>query len=777
LARDALPDGVGLVDLGEHRLRDLSRAERVFQVIAPMLPASFPVLRSPDGSATTLCAPLTRFVGRERELRAIAGAFDDSRLVTLTGVGGVGKTRLALQAAPELLQKSPDGVFVVELGGLNDATAVDASIAASLVVQQQPGQTITDTVLSFLGNKRLLLVLDNCEHLVEAVAHLVARILSVAPGVRVLATSREALRVDGEQVMTVPSLAVPAEGAAPDLLASTEAVQLFVDRARATRSEFVLSVENANAVMQLCRRLDGIPLAIELAAARVRSMTPGEIALRLDQRFRLLTGGNRTAASRHQTLRGAIDWSYDALEPAERTLLARLAVCAGGWDLSAAEAIGTRGAIDAFDVDDTVGRLVDKSLVQAIDTGDATRYKMLETIREYALERLDASGETADVRTRHTAYYTSFAQRAGAGLKGPDERAWLGRLEDELDNLGAAVTWSLASGNTHYASACVAALSLLGVRIEPAVSSWASNILACEDARNDREYPVVLAFAGWVRLGEGRAEDATGLYELALARIKDPDAPASVVCRVLAVSGMEPSLGQNPAVHAQQMLRAAKAADDDYEAAVALNLLAVGRYMAGESAALTTAEESLRTARRCGSPTAIAYCCFTTAMICAAADPARAISLLDDAEHAGDIAANTFAVITASTVRSGLLSLAGEHRAAAAALLDSARQAFRYGRREQQATSLFGVAAALAVLGYPEPAAVTLGWAQSVLVSHDPLGDFNLTEDLTAALADLPDTLGDDRYASLRAQGAAMTAEQILEYAHEPAEHDPSTAP
>src|SRR5262249_56537960 len=257
------------------------------------------------------------------------------------------------------------------------------------------GKTITDSLLSFLSNKRLLLVIDNCEHLLDSVAQLVCRMLSVAPGVRVLATSREALRIDGEQVMTVPSLRVPDEAAALDVLATTDAVRLFVDRARATRSEFLLTVDNAAAVTQLCRRLDGIPLAIELAAARVRSMTPSEIAARLDQRFRLLTGGTRTAASRHQTLRAAIDWSYDALEPGERTLLARLWVCRGGFDLPAAEAIGAGADLDVFDIDDLVGRLVDKSLVLAADHGESTRYKMLETIREYALDRLDASGEIA----------------------------------------------------------------------------------------------------------------------------------------------------------------------------------------------------------------------------------------------------------------------------------------------------------------------------------------------------------------------------------------------
>jgi predicted ATPase/class 3 adenylate cyclase len=768
LARDALSEAVGLIDLGEHGLRDLTRAEHVFQVSAPSLAPSFPPLRSLESYATNLPAQMTAFVGRDHELTETAGALADSRVVTLTGVGGVGKTRLALQVAAEMLPEFPDGVFFVELGGINDTSAIDESIAATLLVQQQPGQTITESLLSFLGNKRLLLVIDNCEHLLEATAYLVLRMLGVAPGLRVLTTSREALRIDGEQVFTVPSLAVPDESTSLDVLVTSDAVRLFVDRARATRSEFALSAENAVAVAQLCRRLDGIPLAIELAAARVRSMTPTEIAARLDQRFRLLTGGTRTAASRHQTLRGAIDWSYDALEPAERALLGRLAVCVGGFDLSAAEAIGAGGEIDAFDVDDVLGRLVDKSLVHATEAGDVTRYKLLETIREYALERLDASGQTAEVRTRHAAHYTDFAQRAGAGLKGPDERAWLERVESEFDNLRAAVTWSLASGDVHAACACVSALGLSGLRIEPVIAAWADSIVACDAAADDVEYPAVLAVAAWARMGEGHADEAIGLCEAALERLNQIPAPPLVVCRVLeSLGGIEPQVGRNPTAHARQWLRVAQAASDDYEAALALNLIAIGQYMAGEHAALTSAEESLAHARQCGSPTAIAYCCFTTAMVCADAHPDRALNLLDESQRAAEAAANTFALIVATTVRSTLLSRAGEHQAAAAAFLAVAREAFQYGRREQQATSLVGVAGSLAAQRQGEPAAaVVLGWVESLLGALHEIVGFTHHDGPWPALLRLPEDLGDD-YASLHDQGAAMTAEEILEYAHD----------
>ena len=261
-------------------------------------------------------------------------------------------------------------------------------------------------------------MLDNCEHLLDPASKLADEILRRAQGVTVLATSREPLRVGGEHVVAVPSLGLPKEDALSLAQAESDAVRLFVQRAQSARSGFSLNQDNAQAVFQLCRRLDGIPLAIELAAARVRSMAPSEIAARLDQRFRLLTGGARTAVDRHQTLRRAIDWSYDLLEPEERTLLGRLAVCVGGLDLAAAEVIGSGGTIDSLDVDDLLGRLVDKSLVTPVDMGDATRYRMLETVREYALERLNATGETVQMRSPHVAHYAPFATQGRSGAEG-----------------------------------------------------------------------------------------------------------------------------------------------------------------------------------------------------------------------------------------------------------------------------------------------------------------------------------------------------------------------
>jgi predicted ATPase len=647
-----------------------------------------------------------------------------------------------------------------------DVGAVPESLATALLVRQQQGQTIADSLLSFLSNKHLLLVLDNCEHLLEPAARLVSQILSVAPEVWVLATSREALRVDGEQVITVPSLALPQDTPSPDLAAAAEAVRLFVDRARAIRPEFSLTVENAAAVAQLCRRLDGVPLAIELAAARIGSMAPNEIMARLDQRFRLLTGGTRTAASRHQTLRRAIDWSYEALEPAEQGLLGRLSVCLGGFDLAAAEAIGTGGTIDAFDVDDALSRLVDKSLVLATDLAGTTRYKMLETIRDYALERLEATGETPEIRAAHAEHYAGFAEQAGVGLKGPDERAWLSRVEDELDNLRAAVMWSLATGETGLACACVRSLGLQGLRIEPAISAWADSIVESSAAEKDPAYPVALAVAAWAKIGEGSIEDASRLVDDALAGLDRTPPQGATECRVLScAAGMASFLGRDPLAHAQRWSRAAKTAGDDYEYALARTMVAVAQSMARDPTALATAEEALRLARTVASPSVIAYSLFTTAMVQAPTDPTRALDLLDESQRSAIAAGNTFAAITAVGIQNAVLVQSGHYEAAARGFLDAALQAYQYGRRETQGVMLGNLAGSLAARGQPEPGAVLMGWVETVLPAvASATAPASLYADLLERIKQLPDVLGSDRYATLSASGAAMSAAEILSY-------------
>ena len=346
LARDELAEGVALVDLGEHRLRDLSQPERVFQVNAPGLMGTFAPLRSVDAFPGNLPLQVSSFVGRERELARVVKALDDARVVTLTGVGGVGKTRLALQVAAEVLPGFREGAWLVELAPVRDPDGVVDAFAAVFGVSARAGQSVEESLVEFLRTKQLLLVVDNCEHLLEAVADLVETLERSCAGVVVLATSREGLSLDGEQNLTVPSLAAPAVDADLETIAQSDAVVLFVQRAQRADADFALTPENAAAVVEVCRRLDGVPLAIELAAAQVTTMSPAELARGLDRRFDTLAGGRRRAVQRHQTLRAAIDWSYDLCSEPERRLLARMSVFAGGATRDAVEAVCAGDPID-----------------------------------------------------------------------------------------------------------------------------------------------------------------------------------------------------------------------------------------------------------------------------------------------------------------------------------------------------------------------------------------------------------------------------------------------
>jgi non-specific serine/threonine protein kinase len=407
------------------------------------------------GSGVGLPAPLTSFVGREHELDAVGRLLASKRLITLTGPGGMGKTRLALRAASDAQVAQADGVWLADLGSLADPALVPQVVAAAVGVREEPGQPLLTTLTDALRRKRLLLVLDNCEHLLDAAARCAAALLRACPGVRVLATSREALGLAGETVWTVPPLTVPPDGRrggpggtddALDggALARYAAVRLFADRAVSVRPEFALSPETATAVAQICARLDGIPLAIELAAARTRVLPPRQLLERLEDRFRLLTGGSRTALERHRTLRATVDWSYDLLDERERRVFARLSVFVGGWTLEAAEAVAAGGGIAPADVLDALSRLVETSLVTFAEQPDgAARYRLLETLRLYGRQELAASGEEAAVRERHAAHVLAHAEAQSRRTQGASTLAardfgWFAR---ETDNVRAALDW------------------------------------------------------------------------------------------------------------------------------------------------------------------------------------------------------------------------------------------------------------------------------------------------------------------------------------------------
>ncbi len=440
----ALPSGTALRDLGEHRLKDLSVPERVFQVDIDGLPGDFPPLRSLDNPQLPNNLPLytASFVGRDAEIAAVRDLVAGSRLVTLTGPGGGGKTRLAIQVAADLLDSSGDGAWIVDLAPVTDKAMVPTTIADSLGVRTSGVAGSIDGLLEVLADRRLVVVLDNCEHLIDAVAATADHLIRSCVGIDLIATSREPLGIAGEVVYRVPSLGLPdASVTDPEAIAQTESVRLFAERARLHDASFAVDTNNAAAVAAVCRRLDGIPLALELAAARLRSISAAELLGRLDQRFRLLTGGSRTAMARQQTLRATIDWSFELLDQHERTLLTYASVFAGGWDLAAAEAVTADGSsLEAIDVVDLLTSLVDKSLV-SVESSEVTRYRMLETMREYAAEKLAATGADANLslRRRHLAHYLSLAELAAPQLRTGEQRLWLDRLEADHDNLRAAL--------------------------------------------------------------------------------------------------------------------------------------------------------------------------------------------------------------------------------------------------------------------------------------------------------------------------------------------------
>jgi predicted ATPase/class 3 adenylate cyclase len=443
LVRDSLPPGAGLRDLGWHRLKDLGRPEQIFQLCAAGLQTEFAPLRSLGNPAlpNNLPAQLAAFIGRDREIGEVRALVGSARLVTLTGAGGAGKTRLGLQVAAELLDGSGDGVWLAELAAVTDQEQVAAAIGGALRIPAQPGRPALDTLADALGPQDILVVLDNCEHLIGACAKTAEAILQRCPKVHLLVTSREPLGIAGETIYRVPSLSLPAAAESdPVAAAACDAVALFAARAAAQGAGLALDADSIPLVVSVCRRLDGMPLAIELAAARLRSMSLAELADRLDQRFRLLTGGSRTALERQQTLRAAVGWSYSLLNSAEQAVLGRLSVFAGSFDLAAAEAVGGSGDIDAVEVPGLLGSLVDKSLVVADPDGAALRYRLLETIRLFAAEQLADAGpeEAAAARAAHCAHYLALAEATAPHLVGPQQGRWYDRLDADQANLHRA---------------------------------------------------------------------------------------------------------------------------------------------------------------------------------------------------------------------------------------------------------------------------------------------------------------------------------------------------
>jgi predicted ATPase len=445
LTRDKLPEKAQVIDMGERRLKDVLQTEHLYQLTVPDLPTEFPSLNTLLSFNHNLPAELTSFIGREKEIEEIKKLIASNRIVTLTGSGGAGKTRLGLQVGTECLNQFSNGVWLAELAPVTDPTLVPQTLLSIFNLREDSHRSVLEVLIEYLRAKTLLLILDNCEHLIEACAQISEDLLHACPKLKILASSREALGIAGEVAYRVPSLNTPNPTDLPplDKLEKVDSIRLFIERAATAKPGFALTNDNASFVAQICYRLDGIPLALELAASRAKVLSPEQIASRLDDRFRLLTGGSRTALPRQQTLRAMIDWSYSLLSEEEKTLFRKLAVFVGGWTLEAAESVcgEARSGVDVLDL---LTRLVDKSLVFTEESTDEIRYHRLETIRQYSREKFFETDEVEAVRDRHLDYFVQFAELVDENLKGRHQLTWQSRMSAEQDNLRAALEWGVS---------------------------------------------------------------------------------------------------------------------------------------------------------------------------------------------------------------------------------------------------------------------------------------------------------------------------------------------
>ena len=616
---ELLPEGVTLRDLGPVRLRDLSGPEHIFQVMHEQLRADFPALRSLEGTPNNLTQQLNSFIGRERELVEIKEMLASNRLVTLLGMGGIGKSRLSTQLAADVLDDFPDGVWFVELAALTDPSSVPQAVASVLGVKEEAGRPVIEALTKYVRDLQLLIILDNCEQVVHGCADLAKHLLQAGPRVKVLTSSRDYLQVAGETTYHVPTLSVPRERISLEGLAKHEAVRLFIDRAAASMRGFGLTEQNAAAVADICYCLDGIPLAIELAAARVRGLSVQAIAARLSDRFRLLVTGDQTVLPRQRTLRALIDWSYDLLTEQERALFQRLSVFAGGWTLEAAEAVCPGGMLLEYDVVDLLTHLVEKSLVVMEVDG---RYRMLDTVRHYAQEKLTQGDDGAATRNRHLEFFLAQAERARPELAGPEQGIWLSRLDFDHENLLSANAWSESSVNA----------GEVGLRLVHALRPyWIHRGLLTLGLKKSLE---VLTRHGLQERNEARCRALAGAGQMLFFMGRDGEARISLseslsiareisdvkwVAAILQPLGMA-CVADGDLVEARQHLEEAVALaqelGNERELSAAFNALAMLHRAEGRlDEAQPLYEASLKFARALGDPTYIAGALLSLVMV------------------------------------------------------------------------------------------------------------------------------------------------------------------
>jgi predicted ATPase len=748
----SLLSGVDLVDLGPRRLRDLPTPIGVFQVRAAGLRTEFPALRALDASPGNLRAAPTSFIGRESEVGEVLAAVKGHRLVTLTGVGGVGKTRLALEVAGRLVDEFPDGVWFFELAAVADPVAVPDAVAAVLGIIQQPGRSVAESVAAALEGRVRLLVFDNCEHVLDVAADLIEAILAASATTKIMATSREGLGIADERLWPVPSLDV---GAGVD----SAAVALFVERAQHVSPRFTVGDDGqAAAVVEICRRLDGIPLAIELAASRMAAMTAGEVRDRLDQRLRLLVGSRR-ALERHHTLRHAVAWSYDHLDDAEKALLERCSVFAGGFDLESACAV--MGSDDDFATLDLLDALVRKSLLVADRSSGRTRFSMLETIRQFAEEKLVARGEASQIRAAHSRYFARRETDILTLWDSPRQREAYDRFTVELANLRAAFRWTADHSDLDVAAAIATYAALLGLLIENYEPlAWAEELIeparAVDHPRLATLY--VLAALCWL---VGRIEAAVGYADAGQTVIANGHYEVPF--------GLEGVLGAAYLVIGQperwaewcrtQLARGRDTHTLTRSALVqALTIAGAGDQARAAATGLIDAAEATH------NPYALSYALFSYGYAFSDADPVRALEALRRGLVIAQDSGNRYAESLQATGVSRVEAERGDPLAALDYITVAIRNFHNAGNTTLMRNPLATLAALLDRIGRYQPAATIARFAFSPFTA-------SAVPQLTTAITHLRDLLGEATYESLARKGETMTTAAMVTYAYDQIDH------
>jgi predicted ATPase len=746
-----LLSGVDLVDLGRRRLRDLATPVEMFQVRAPGLQTDFPPLRALDASPGNLRPATTSFIGRESEVAEVQAAVKAHRLVTLTGVGGVGKTRLALEVAERLRDGFPDGVWFFELAAVSDPAAVPDAVAAVLGITQQPGKTVAESVAAALEGRVRLLVIDNCEHVLDAAADLIEAILTQSATVRVVATSREGLGVGQEQVWPVPSLDI---GAGID----SAAVSLLVERAQGIAPSFAMvNGDEAAAVVEICQRLDGIPLAIELAASRMASMTASEVRDRLDHRFRLLVGSRRGLA-RHQTLRHAMAWSYDLLDDTEKTVLDRCSVFAGGFDLQSACAVAGSDDLDEYALLEVLDALVRKSLLIADRSSGRTRFSMLETIRQFAEERLVARGEASEIRAAHSQYFAGREADILALRDSPRQREAYDWFTVELANLRTAFRWAADQGDLDVAATIATYVGWLGAAVQTLEPiAWAEELI--EPARAvDHPRLAFLYVIASMCYTTGRIEAAVGYSDAGQTVIGSgrgdavPGGIESVLGAVYVAIGQPERMAE--------LCRAQLARRRDSPVYMRAWLVRALSLAGSGGEAMDCADGLIEAAEATGNPALLAWALGAYGAAFGDADPVGALNALGRGLVIAQDSGNRMFV---SVLALFLARLEAEHGDTLAAL-DHLTLAIRNYHNCGDTTTIRVPLAILATLfdrlGRYEPAATVAGLALS------PLSAAGVPE-ITTAITHLREVLGEATYESLARKGETMTTAAMVTYAYD----------